>query len=268
VWLDSPEAVEEHSKRVREKAAARSLAQERRPRLNGWRRRIVKKLPQRLRLAASAIRKRWLQPDLQHLWAEAAGSLHLDGRWIYVTDGGHYENLGMVEALRRMPDHLIVVDASGDVPGGFGTLGQAIALARSELGVQIEIKSVDDLKPNDKGLCAKPYVIGEFSYPGKEAGDASLHYLIYIKLAVPTSAPLDVIAYQQKHSTFPTDSTLQQLYDDQEFEAYRELGYYCAQAAVQNIVYGPQTGPDSPDNPPQGREPVLASVTSGTMADA
>jgi hypothetical protein len=235
VWLDSPEVMEEYTKRLREKAAARSQAEQRRPRVASWRRRVAQKSPRWLRLASSAARRHWLQPDLHHLWAEAAGSLHLDGRWIYVTDGGHYENLGMVEALRRRPDHLIVVDASGDAVGEFSTLGQAMALARSELGVQVNIKSVDDLKPDDKGLCAKPYVMGEFRYPGEEAGTSGLHHLVYLKLAVPVSAPLDILAYHQKHGSFPTHSTLQQLYDDQEFEAYRELGYYCAQAAAKNI---------------------------------
>ena len=36
--------------------------------------------------------------------------------------------------------------------------------------------------------------------------------------------PWDVRAYYQAHPTFPRASTLQQLYDDEDFEAYRELG--------------------------------------------
>jgi hypothetical protein len=263
VWLDSPEAVNDYRARVCTKDEARTRAAKRRPRLSRLRQGIAGAFPGWLRRGASAVRRHWLQPDLQHLWAEAAGSLHLDGRWIYVTDGGHYENLGMVEALRRVPDHLIVVDASADAPGGFTTLGQAIALARSELGVQVEINSVDDLKPNDKGLCAKPYATGRFSYPGEEEG-AAPHHLIYIKLAVPDSAPLDVIAYQQQHPTFPTDSTLQQLYDDQEFEAYRELGHFCAHAAVHDIEYGHQIAPDTIASRLHETTTVLANVTPGT----
>jgi hypothetical protein len=195
---------------------------------------------QRFRRIGSAIIRHWRQPDLQHLWAEAAGTLHLDGRWLYVTDGGHYENLGLVEALRRRPDHLIVVDASGEEPGEFTALGQAISLARSELGVQISIDP-SDLKPDPVShQCKAPYVKGTFTYPEKQAAtypekQAADHHLFYLKLAVPAGAPWDIIAYQQKHTTFPADSTLQQLYDDQEFEAYRELGYYCAQSALRNI---------------------------------
>ena len=218
-----------------------------------------------LRRIGSAMRRHWWQPDLKHLWAEAAGSLHLDGRWIYITDGGHYENLGMVEALRREPDHLIVVDASGDGPGQFSTLGQAIALARSELGVQVDIKPAASLKADPQtGLCARPYAAGTFSYPGESEEAAGRHHLVYLKLAVPVDAPLDVLAYKERHGTFPTDSTLQQLYDDQEFEAYRELGYHCALAAVRDIRYGDGAPPGSAPVPGARRaEPATVGATGG-----
>jgi hypothetical protein len=173
------------------------------------------------------------QPDLMHLWAEAVGSLHLDGKWLYVTDGGHYENLGLVEALRRGPDHLVVIDAAGDGPGWFTTLGQAVSLARSELGVEIDIDPTG-LRPDPvTHRCAAPYAAGEFRYPGQDGGRP--HQLLYLKLAVPDGAPWDVVSYQDAHPAFPTDSTLQQLYDDQEFEAYRALGYHCASQALRDI---------------------------------
>ena len=188
--------------------------------------------PQR---ALSAIRRHWHQPDLRHLWAEAAGSLHLDGGWLYVTDGGHYDNLGLIEALRRRPDHLIVIDASGDGPGQFTTLGQAIALARSEVGADIRIDPGGLRGGPGAAQCPDAYAHGTFTYPD-DTGPAA-HHLFYMKLAVPAGAPWDILAYQDRHPSFPTDSTLQQLYDDEEFEAYRELGYYCATAILAEIAY-------------------------------
>jgi hypothetical protein len=268
VWLASPESVQKRSERARP-----ALAEEGG---RGWRRRLAAVTPRWLRRAGAAVRRHWLQPDLRHLWAEAAGTLHLDGRWIYVTDGGHYENLGMVEALRREPYHVIVVDASGDAPGQFSTLGQAIALARSELGVQVDISPAGSLQPDkDTGLCARPYAVGTFSYPDPAKNTAGPHHLIYLKLAVPAGAPLDVLAYRRTHTTFPTDSTLQQLYDDQEFEAYRELGYYCAQAVVRDIDFGgpPPPGPGEAgapgaDIPAAGTPGADTSGTAGTGTDA
>ena len=205
--------------------------------------------------------RHWHQPDITHLLAEVSGSLHTRN-WLYITDGGHYENLGLVEALRRKPDHLVVIDAAGDAPGQFTTLGQAISMARSEAGVQIRIDPaglapVRADPPNGTGppdgttrpvsggqQCRVPYATGTFSYPHDDPPGP--HRLIYLKLAVPAGAPQDIMAYQQLHKTFPTGSTLQQLYDFQEFDAYRELGHFCAQAAVDHIVL-----------PDAGRTPVV-----------
>jgi hypothetical protein len=181
------------------------------------------------RLGATAL-ARLRQPDFLHLWAEAAGALRLDGRWLYVTDGAHYESLGLVEALRRRPDHVIVVDATGDGTGWFATLGQAIAEARAETGVQMEIDPGGLAPDPQTHRCAVPYAVGRFRYPDEPGlGDqAGGHQLLYLKLAVPAGAPWDVLSYQDIHPAFPAASTLQQLYDDQEFEAYRALGQHCA----------------------------------------
>jgi hypothetical protein len=189
------------------------------------------------RLGATAV-ARLRQPDFLHLWAEAAGSLRLDGRWLYVTDGAHYESLGLVEALRRRPDHVIVVDATGDGSGWFSTLGQAVAEARTETGVEVEIDPGCLVPDSTTHRCAAAYAVGRFRYPGEPGlattgtaagtGPAGGHRLLYLKLAVPASAPWDVLSYQDIHPAFPAASTLQQLYDDQEFEAYRALGQHCA----------------------------------------
>jgi hypothetical protein len=41
------------------------------------------------------------KPGPYRLLHEAVGSPSMYERRIYVTDGGHYDNLGLVEALRR-----------------------------------------------------------------------------------------------------------------------------------------------------------------------
>jgi hypothetical protein len=89
--------------------------------------------------------------------------------------------------------------------------------------------------------CRAPYATGTFSYPHDDPPGP--HRLIYLKLAVPAGAPQDIMAYQQMHKTFPTGSTLQQLYDFQEFDAYREHGHFCAQAAVDHIILPPAGRP-------------------------
>ena len=77
-----------------------------------------------------------LQPTLGMLYAEAAGHTSYRNTWMCVTDGGHYDNLGLVEALQRAPalgiTHILVLDASGDKADTWFTLGGSVALARSD----------------------------------------------------------------------------------------------------------------------------------------
>ena len=125
----------------------------------------------------------------------------------------------------------------------FTTLGQAIALARSEVGADVRIDPVGLRAGPGSAQCPDACARGTFTYA--EDKDPVLRHLFYLKLAVPAGAPWDILAYQDSHLSFPSDSTLQQLYDDQEFEAYRELGYHCASAVLASICYQEDAAADA-----------------------
>ena len=167
------------------------------------------------------------QPGIPALLREMTGHTSLGGRWLYVTDGGHYENLGLVEALRRGATEVVAFDASGDPPFSWISFGQAVQTARADLGVEI------DLDPTRMapvaGETGVPTLVAEgaFTYPNGVRGRLWL-----CKLALPEKASWDVLAYAKQHSDFPGTSTLQQLYGDREFEAYRRLGDLAAQAVL------------------------------------
>jgi hypothetical protein len=160
------------------------------------------------------------QPGMLSLLRELLGRTGLRGRWIYVTDGGHYENLGLVEALRRGATEIIVFDASGDAPHSWSAFGQAVETARADLGVQIDLDPTPMTPPSD-GRTPTLVVEGSCTYP-----DGVRARLVLCKLAMPKDVPAswDVAAWASSHKTFPHDSTAQQLYGDREFEAYRRLG--------------------------------------------
>src|SRR5271154_2459154 len=107
-----------------------------------------------------------LQPTLGMLYAKAAGHTSYRDTWMCVTDGGHYDNLGLVEALKRGARHIVVLDASGDRADTWSTLGGSIALARSDAGVSITlypttmIEGGTGLKP---GQVVHPWAYGTFS---------------------------------------------------------------------------------------------------------
>lgn len=179
-----------------------------------------------------AERRRYGRPRPWYLLCELLGRNRINARYLYVTDGGHYENLGLVELLRRGCTRIYCFDASGVGEGRaeFEALGDAIALARSELGVEIDFKADDpgDLKPDpDTHLAKKDVVTGTIRYTREEKVIKGT--LIYVRNAMTEEATWDAHAHQLEDPRFPHNSTVDQLYTDKKFESYRVLG---ARAAV------------------------------------
>jgi hypothetical protein len=175
-----------------------------------------------------------LQPTLGMLYAEAVGHTSYRDTWMCVTDGGHYDNLGLVEALHRAPalgiTHILVLDASGDKADTWFTLGGAIALARSDAGTEIDINPMTMIAAPGgatttlgSGEVVCPWASGSFTRMTPD-GAGRPNTIVVCKLGWWTGVPWDVRAYAAGHPAYPTDSTLDQLYDCAEFDAYRELG--------------------------------------------
>jgi len=184
---------------------------------------------------------RALQPTVGMRYAEAAGHTSYRCTWMCVTDGGHYDNLGLVEALQRSAEqgvtHILVLDASGDQANSWFTLGGAISLARSDAATEITLNPTTMVSPLDPGMpplvrgqVVRPWVTGTYTINGQS--EAGARTIVVCKLGWWRGAPWDVRAYAAGHSTYPTDSTLNQLYDSAEFDAYRELGWSTADLAV------------------------------------
>jgi hypothetical protein len=179
-----------------------------------------------------AVWYRLLQPTLGLLRAEAVGQLSYRATWMYVTDGGHYDNLGLVEALRRGASNIVVLDASGDKADTWFTLGGAIELARTDAGVEINLDPRVMLKGGDKlapGEVVHPWAYGTFCRPQSDSAPDGTRLpgtgkIWVCKLGWWTGAPWDVVAYARHHPTYPCDSTVEQLYNANEFSAYQELG--------------------------------------------
>jgi hypothetical protein len=170
----------------------------------------------------------WHRPRPEYLWKELFGRNRLDDKFLYVTDGGHYENLGLVELLRRGCRTIYCFDAGGGTTSK--ALGDAIALARTELNVEIvmddEAKHLAESKEpplRSKAVCAR----GTIRYPG--AGEPG--QLFYVRSVVTEDSPWDLANYQED-GVFPHHSTFDQFFDDQKFEAYRRLGMWAATSAL------------------------------------
>jgi hypothetical protein len=178
------------------------------------------------------------RPRPQYLWKELMGRNRLDDKFLYVTDGGHYENLGLVELLRRGCRTIYCFDAGGDKASK--ALGDAIALARAELNVDIDMGPeagglVEDETTGRSGVvCAT----GTIRYRGADPRMNAEGTLIYVRSTVSDSSPWDLREYQVVDGIFPHHSTFDQFFDDQKFEAYRRLGL-CAAASAYALAHEP-----------------------------
>jgi hypothetical protein len=159
------------------------------------------------------------RPGLWYLLREMLGFNGLRSRYVYVTDGGHWENLGLVELIRRGCGQILCIDASGDKPDTFNTLGQALALARTELGVDVDIDVGGMAPARDTEMSETTHVQGTIRYPNGVKGT-----LIYMRTAITPKSPLDLQAYAKADPRFPHHSTADQLFTDQQLESYRGLG--------------------------------------------
>jgi hypothetical protein len=190
-------------------------------------------------LGQAGDRRSW-RPRPRLLLNELLGRNSADARFLYVTDGGHYENLGLVELLRRGCRDVYCFDASGGAD--IQELGDAIALARTELQVEVvlEPEAASKVVPDDKGIAQDTCATGIIRFPDGQTGT-----LVYVRSVLTAGAPHDVRAYHELDPKFPHNSTGDQLYTDQRFEAYRALGRGAAERALQLYRAAP-TPPPAP----------------------
>lgn len=171
----------------------------------------------------SRLSTRWHQPGPLTTWREALGNLSIRHRYIFVSDGGHWDNSGVVELLRRRCRIIFAVDASID-EYRLANLLRMIALARSELGVEFEA---------DGSLLKSraPVEKIRFSYP-EDTVDSPANYLILLRTHISPEMPGDIVALATGRSVFPRHSTLNQFLLARDVDAYIALGRWLFQRGL------------------------------------
>jgi hypothetical protein len=163
---------------------------------------------------------------------EAFGLTTDRNAWVNLSDGGHFENLGLYEMALRRCATIVVVDGSADPAFHFDDLGNAIRKVYVDMGIPIEFRDgVSILKtplPQSRH-CA----IGTLRYSAVDGAGAPDGTLIYIKSSLTGNEPEDVLNYSAQNATFPHQSTADQWFDESQFEAYRRLGYHIVEEILQ-----------------------------------
>jgi hypothetical protein len=163
--------------------------------------------------------------------------------YIYLSDGGHFENLGLYEMVLRRCRFIVVSDAGADPNATFQDLGNAVRKIRVDLGIPIEFLDGVHIFPRDKTPDSETgsyWALGRIKYSAVDTGsdDAETDgLLIYLKPAMYGREPSDVIQYSRTSETFPHEPTSDQFFSESQFESYRALGEY----VVRELVSKPLT---------------------------
>jgi hypothetical protein len=159
------------------------------------------------------------------LLKELASQTTDQGRWVYLSDGGHFENLGVYEMVRRRCRVIVVSDAGCDPDCTFEDLGNAVRKIYIDQGVSIDFKTLNLSKrltpPKSGSYCA----MGRITYPGSPVPG----WLLYIKPGYHGNEPAHIRSYAAAHNTFPHETTANQWFSESQFEAYRGLGAHIAE---------------------------------------
>ncbi|MEY2574356.1 MAG: hypothetical protein QOJ87_2569 [Verrucomicrobiota bacterium] len=165
---------------------------------------------------------------LGRLICELFGMTNDRGRYVYLSDGGHFENLGIYELVRRRCRFIVACDAEEDRAFEFGGLGNAIEKCRSDFGVDIDIDVKAIRRRSERGHSECHCAVGTIRY-SRVDHDARDGILIYIKSSLTGDEPTDVLRYAASNPGFPHQSTGDQWFDESQFESYRVLGFHVAE---------------------------------------
>lgn len=152
--------------------------------------------------------------------------------YVYLSDGGHFDNLGLYEMLRRRCRLIAVVDATRDPDRGCADLGAVIGKARIDMGVEISIAPAG-AEPGVPAQDTDGLSVGLIRYPGGARG-----VLLLLRPVLTGDAPVDVRAYHAQNNSFPNEATTEQWFTEAQFESHRALGEHQAGLALARMRNG------------------------------
>jgi hypothetical protein len=211
-----------------------------------------------MRAPTDRARLRWLSqlgwrflPKPMMLTSEASATFFgVERPWWYLSDGGHFENSGVYALLKRELGFIVLSDAGCDANYEFGDIENLIRKARIDFGAEIDFYSRDEastlftLSSNDLTILSPEDMADNHSCRGvlmariryRERAGATLAdgspgkpfqpegTLLVIKPNLHDALDMDVLAYAEKHPSFPHESTGDQSYDEAQWESYHRLG--------------------------------------------
>ncbi len=165
--------------------------------------------------------------SLLYLLCELFGTTTDVSKYVYLSDGAHFENLALYELVRRECDFIIASDAGEDPGYVFEDLANAIRKCRTDLRAEI-VLNLAPITANPRTRQAKYHAVrGDIFYRSGRIGK-----ILFFKSCLTGCEPNDVKDYLRLHQEFPQQSTADQWFDESQFESYRELGFFAANSIL------------------------------------
>src|SRR5262245_7249169 len=165
--------------------------------------------------------------------------------WVNLSDGGHIENMAIYELLRRRCKFIISVDGEADPRSTFQGHLTLVRHAQIDFGIRIE-PDLTDLRPDVTSKFSQSHaMMCRIHYPATGTQPAGTGLILYLKLSV-TGNELELIKrYRALNPDFPHQTTLDQFFDEEQFEAYRQLGVHVAEGMFAPALVGTGDEPAS-----------------------
>ena len=182
--------------------------------------------------------RRWVSPPgFTCLLREMTGfGMSEKSSWLNLSDGGHIENMGVYELLRRRCKFIVCVD--GEADPGFTFQGQLTLVrhAQIDLGIRLEPRFDDIRLETVSGYSRSHTQLLRILYPEQGRRPAAVGLMLYLKLSLTGNEAELLQRYRKLHPDFPHQSTADQFYDEEQFEAYRQLGVHVAEGTFSRAL--------------------------------
>ena len=143
--------------------------------------------------------------------------------YVYLSDGGHFENLGIYEMVRRRCRFIVVLDGGCDPNFQYEDLGNALRKIRIDFGIPIDFD--DGQRIRSSGQQKRRCTVGTIRYSALD-GPGTDGRLVYVKPMLLGNEDPDVASYAASHPAFPHEGTGDQWFDESQTESYRALGLH------------------------------------------
>ncbi|MET4258746.1 hypothetical protein ABIC09_003696 [Bradyrhizobium sp. S3.12.5] len=164
------------------------------------------------------------RPNGKYLLQELLATADETGPYVQISDGGHIENLGVYELLRRRCRFIVAVDGEHDETMTFHGLTNLQRLAYIDFGITIDA-NLDDLRLGSEGLSRSHFRFCRIRYPLEQHDQhEEIGYLVYLKLSLTGNEGEFIRRLKLDEPSFPHHTTANQFFTEVQFEAYRALG--------------------------------------------